>query len=97
MDIGLPHAKHSKFRIRMALAAFLLVMSCFVAVVRNRCSAKFELIIGKNSNRKENIEVLLENYGSLAPKRYKYSQLKDITRSFSEKLGEGGYGTGGFI
>lgn len=58
-----------------------------------RKSGKFQLrIIGKNSNPKENIEELLDNYGSLAPKRYKYSQLKDMTGSFSEKLGEGGYG-----
>lgn len=58
-----------------------------------RKSGKFKSIIGKNSNPKdENIEELIENYGSLAPKRYKYSQLKEITRSFSEKLGEGGYG-----
>uniref|UniRef100_A0A0D9W2C2 Protein kinase domain-containing protein n=1 Tax=Leersia perrieri TaxID=77586 RepID=A0A0D9W2C2_9ORYZ len=91
-------AKHSRFRIRLALtvstvAAILLVISCFIVFVKRRKSGKFKLfVIGKNSNHMENIEELLENYGSLAPKRYKYSQLKDITRSFSEKLGEGGYG-----
>ncbi|KAJ4818189.1 Protein kinase family protein [Rhynchospora pubera] len=32
-------------------------------------------------------------YGSLAPKRYRYRELKKITRSFREKLGKGGFGT----
>uniref|UniRef100_J3LVQ5 Protein kinase domain-containing protein n=1 Tax=Oryza brachyantha TaxID=4533 RepID=J3LVQ5_ORYBR len=97
-EVPCKDAKHSKFRIKLALAvstiaAVLLVMSCIIVVVKSRSRAKFEMIIGKNSNRKENIEELLDNYGSLAPKRYKYSQLKDMTGSFSEKLGEGGYGT----
>ncbi|RWV86653.1 hypothetical protein GW17_00051424, partial [Ensete ventricosum] len=39
------------------------------------------------------IEDLLNDYGSLAPKRYKYSELKKMTKSFKEKLGEGGYGS----
>lgn len=30
--------------------------------------------------------------GSLAPKRYEYSEIKKITESFSDMLGEGGYG-----
>ncbi|KAJ3694442.1 hypothetical protein LUZ60_009922 [Juncus effusus] len=44
-------------------------------------------------NTQENIELILERYGSLAPKRYKYSELKKITNSFRDKLGEGGFGT----
>ncbi|CAL9203015.1 unnamed protein product, partial [Musa hybrid cultivar] len=39
------------------------------------------------------IEAFLDNYGSLAPKRYKYSDLKSMTKSFHEKLGAGGYGS----
>ena len=45
-----------------------------------------------NSNQK-NIEAFLEEYGSLAPKRYRYSDVKKITKAFQEKLGQGGYGT----
>jgi serine/threonine protein kinase len=47
----------------------------------------------KNYNAQQNIEKLLEQYGSLAPRRYKYSELKKITNSFQEKLGKGGFGT----
>ncbi|KAL8549833.1 hypothetical protein ACS0TY_008609 [Phlomoides rotata] len=32
-------------------------------------------------------------HGSEAPKRYKYSEIKKITKSFSDKLGKGGYGS----
>uniref|UniRef100_A0ACD5TQX3 Uncharacterized protein n=1 Tax=Avena sativa TaxID=4498 RepID=A0ACD5TQX3_AVESA len=39
------------------------------------------------------VEKLLKKYGSLAPRRYRYSELKKITNSFKLKLGGGGYGT----
>jgi len=41
----------------------------------------------------QKIRDFLENYGSIAPKRYKYSDVKRMTKSFSEKLGQGGYGS----
>jgi serine/threonine protein kinase len=39
------------------------------------------------------MEEMLRRYGPLAPKRYRYSDLKKMTSSFKNKLGEGGYGT----
>lgn len=39
------------------------------------------------------IETFLKSYGSPGPKRYSYAELKKITNSFSNKLGEGSYGT----
>ncbi|KAL3510735.1 hypothetical protein ACH5RR_030136 [Cinchona calisaya] len=41
----------------------------------------------------QNVEDLLKNYGSLAPKRYSYSEVKKMTNSFKVKLGQGGYGS----
>lgn len=38
-------------------------------------------------------EAFLEMHGPLALTRYKYSTIKMITSSFTEKLGEGGYGS----
>ncbi|XXG71876.1 hypothetical protein AAC387_Pa07g1103 [Persea americana] len=40
----------------------------------------------------KNVEAFLQNYGSLAPKQFRYSELKRMTNSFKDKLGEGGYG-----
>ncbi|WOL17582.1 hypothetical protein Cni_G26375 [Canna indica] len=38
-------------------------------------------------------EAFLLQYGSIAPKRYKYSEIKRMTNCFSNKLGQGGYGS----
>ncbi|CAA0807005.1 PR5-like receptor kinase [Striga hermonthica] len=40
-----------------------------------------------------NVETFLLQHGSLALKRYKYSEIKKMTKSLSEKLGQGGYGS----
>ncbi|XP_071695444.1 LOW QUALITY PROTEIN: rust resistance kinase Lr10-like [Rutidosis leptorrhynchoides] len=40
-----------------------------------------------------NIEIFLKNHEFLAPKRYKYSQVKKMTNSFKVKLGQGGFGS----
>ncbi|PIN24776.1 Serine/threonine protein kinase [Handroanthus impetiginosus] len=51
------------------------------------------LLQSPNHGRNQDIEIILLQHGSLAPKRYKYSQIKKITKSFSDKLGQGGYGS----
>ncbi|KAJ9562052.1 hypothetical protein OSB04_007212 [Centaurea solstitialis] len=38
------------------------------------------------------LETFIRDYGTLAPKRYKYSDIKTMTNSFQEELGRGGYG-----
>ncbi|KAG6720377.1 hypothetical protein I3842_03G058200 [Carya illinoinensis] len=37
-------------------------------------------------------EKIIANFGSMAPKRYTYSDLKKLTKSFKDKVGEGGFG-----
>ncbi|KAL4594960.1 hypothetical protein ACB092_12G056700 [Castanea dentata] len=49
-----------------------------------------------DKTEKENqarIEIFLEDYQALKPTRYSYSDIKKITNQFSEKLGQGAYGT----
>ncbi|GMI63432.1 hypothetical protein like AT1G66910 [Hibiscus trionum] len=42
----------------------------------------------------ERIEAYILHYGSeLAPKRYSYAEIKKITKSFKDELGQGGFGT----
>ncbi|KAL8034462.1 hypothetical protein ABFX02_12G030400 [Erythranthe guttata] len=41
----------------------------------------------------QDIENLLLQHGSLALKRYKYSEIKKMTKSFNDKLGRGGFGS----
>ncbi|KAG9136374.1 hypothetical protein Leryth_020177 [Lithospermum erythrorhizon] len=46
------------------------------------------------SNDHQNIENFLRNHGSgSAPKRFKYYDIKRITSSFKDKLGQGGFGS----
>jgi interleukin-1 receptor-associated kinase 1 len=70
---------HTFFVLVSTIAGILLVMVCVAFAIKIHKSGKFQSIIGVNSIPEENIEELLESYGSLAPKRYKYSQLKEIT------------------
>jgi serine/threonine protein kinase len=39
------------------------------------------------------VEEFLQSHNNLMPIRYSYSEIKKITKNFSDKLGEGGYGT----
>ncbi|XP_031107925.1 rust resistance kinase Lr10-like [Ipomoea triloba] len=48
-----------------------------------------------NKKRKEQLKIerFLDDYKALKPARYLYADIKKITNKFSEKLGEGTYGT----
>ncbi|KAF5479910.1 hypothetical protein F2P56_000693 [Juglans regia] len=39
-----------------------------------------------------NAEEIIVNFGSMAPKRYTYSDVKKLTKSFKDKVGQGGFG-----
>ncbi|MBA0857726.1 hypothetical protein Goshw_016247 [Gossypium schwendimanii] len=72
-----------------------LLVTCIIAFYFRR---RIPFIISRNSFWKFtksdlNIEAFIRNNGTLSPKRYSYSDVKKITKSFKEKLGKGGYGT----
>lgn len=45
-----------------------------------------------NGENHTDVEAFIAVHGSLAPKRYRYWDVKKMTNSFSEKIGKGGYG-----
>ncbi|PIA35992.1 hypothetical protein AQUCO_03400113v1 [Aquilegia coerulea] len=45
-----------------------------------------------NIKNPTNVEVFLESYGCLSLQRYRYSEIKKMTNSFKDSVGEGGYG-----
>ncbi|XP_049405398.1 rust resistance kinase Lr10-like [Solanum stenotomum] len=51
------------------------------------CSKSFSC-----GNLTERVEEFLKNYGSYAPNRYNYTDIKRITGRFRNKLGHGGFG-----
>ncbi|OEL30440.1 LEAF RUST 10 DISEASE-RESISTANCE LOCUS RECEPTOR-LIKE PROTEIN KINASE-like 2.5 [Dichanthelium oligosanthes] len=56
-------------------------------------AANYTRLLKDGSTNERNVEALILSYGSLAPKRYRYSKVLIITSSLNNKLGEGGYGT----
>ncbi|WJZ80385.1 hypothetical protein VitviT2T_000311 [Vitis vinifera] len=56
-------------------------------------SKKFRSIFKeKQTGNHLNVETFLRNHESLAPKRYRYSEVQKMTSSFKDRVGEGGYG-----
>ncbi|KAI9088058.1 hypothetical protein K1719_030035 [Acacia pycnantha] len=47
----------------------------------------------KTSKVDQNIEAFIRNHGSLALTRYKFGDVKKMTNTFKDKLGQGGYGS----
>ena len=68
-----------------------LLVACFFFVWHKQ-KLRFFLCKKTSSTTEENVEALILLHGSLAPKRYKYSEVTKITSSLNNKLGEGGYG-----
>ncbi|KAM3269621.1 rust resistance kinase Lr10-like precursor [Capsicum chacoense] len=68
----------------------LVLLFCF----RNKVLwYKYIRFWGSKVEDHRNIEEFLKNYGSYAPKRYNYTDIKRITSRFKNKLGQGGFGT----
>ncbi|KAL8476645.1 hypothetical protein ACS0TY_029078 [Phlomoides rotata] len=62
----------------------LITLSIILYYITKRCR------VHQESN--QDVDKFLLNHGSLAPKRYSYNEIKKMTKSFADKLGQGGYG-----
>ncbi|KAK1660593.1 hypothetical protein QYE76_048752 [Lolium multiflorum] len=88
-------SKRSKKKLLIALisAAALLFPCIYVLIWQIKWKRLWLLIRKKSSSSTErNYEAMLVTYGSLAPKRYMYSEVMKIMSSRSDQLGRGGYG-----
>ncbi|XP_076955400.1 LEAF RUST 10 DISEASE-RESISTANCE LOCUS RECEPTOR-LIKE PROTEIN KINASE-like 2.5 [Bidens hawaiensis] len=70
------------------LAAGSVILLILIAI----CS-RFKIFSRHDAENYSNIEAIIKNHESLAPKRYSYSNVKKMTNSFRVKVGEGGYGS----
>ncbi|KAH0708964.1 hypothetical protein KY284_010391 [Solanum tuberosum] len=71
----------------LGTAGIILVAACgFMCCMRFRKTNK------KPKREDHNVEAFQRQYGSLASTAYSYSDIKKMTNSFKEKIGEGGYG-----
>ena len=70
-----------------------IVAVCIIICYLRREQLSKEFIFRKTTRKNdENIKEFILNYGSLAPRQYSYSEIKKMTNSFINKLGQGGYG-----
>lgn len=63
-------------------------MAFVVYYIRRRRPMFFK----RQSAEDRDIEKVIEHHGSFAPKRFSYSEVKRMTDSFKDKLGQGGFG-----
>ncbi|KAH0681748.1 hypothetical protein KY289_019500 [Solanum tuberosum] len=89
-----PEAKRKSKRILVAAAVTSSIGGIAVVVVlllylRTKCS----FISWKTKGEAyRNVKAFLKNHGSLALRKYSYSEVKKMTEYFKNKLGQGGYG-----
>ncbi|KAH0705757.1 hypothetical protein KY285_012538 [Solanum tuberosum] len=69
------------------------ILICF-GIWYTQYRKSFNKCIGFINGKTEDhsLEALLKQYGSLAPRRYSYWEIKKMTNRFKDKLGEGGFG-----
>ena len=71
----------------------VIVIIAVVICCRDRCHSLLQKMFKKTTLIDHNVEDFIKSYGFLAPKRYSYSEVKKMTNSLRDKLGQGGYGT----
>ncbi|KAI5559269.1 hypothetical protein BDE02_17G098500 [Populus trichocarpa] len=80
----------------LAAATAILTLSV-ITIYLTRREGSFSAVIAmtfrlKNSQHVGRVETFMMDYHSLTPKRYSYSDIKKMTNSFVNTLGEGGFG-----
>lgn len=81
---------HLATGISIAGIGMLICLGIWYTQYRESFCKCIRLINGKTED--QSLEALLKQYGSLAPRRYSYWEIKKMTHGFKHKLGEGGYG-----
>ncbi|KAJ7943124.1 Receptor-like protein kinase [Quillaja saponaria] len=70
----------------------MLIIICFCSK-RKLSSLKLTHFWKKKSHTHDNIEAFLRDHGPISIRRYSYSDIRNMTSSFKDKLGQGGYGS----
>ncbi|XP_050269713.1 LEAF RUST 10 DISEASE-RESISTANCE LOCUS RECEPTOR-LIKE PROTEIN KINASE-like 2.5 isoform X2 [Quercus robur] len=91
-----PQGSSSKLKREIVIGITAAVLGTIVVFIIICCLRREQLskaLIFRRTARKndENVKAFILNYGSLAPKHYSYAEIKKMTNSFINKLGQGGY------
>lgn len=92
--MGKPHSQIIRFLPLAVFGSGVILSICLVFfIIWGRYKGRIiSSYFSSKTEKDQYIENFLKNYGSLAPKRYSYSDVKKMTNSFKAKLGQGGYG-----
>ncbi|XP_049390946.1 rust resistance kinase Lr10-like isoform X2 [Solanum stenotomum] len=89
-----PKAKTKSKRILVAAVTSsiggIAILVLLLLYLRTKCSFISWKTKGEDYR---NVKAFLKNHGSLAPRKYSYSEVKKMTEYFKNKLGQGGYGS----
>ncbi|KAB1211231.1 hypothetical protein CJ030_MR6G021579 [Morella rubra] len=97
-----PNSKiHEKDSLLAVLAALAIVIVVIVACWVKRCLRRRRRRSNDSQVRRRidanlydfHADEILKSNGSIAPRRYTYAKVKKLTKSFKDKVGQGGYGT----
>ncbi|XP_054788043.1 LEAF RUST 10 DISEASE-RESISTANCE LOCUS RECEPTOR-LIKE PROTEIN KINASE-like 2.4 isoform X2 [Prosopis cineraria] len=97
-DSTIPGSTKKRGRqLAIAISAGVGGLALILILIIYICKKHFRIENGKifkksRAYHDNNLRSFINNYSSLAPRKYSYSEVKRMTRSFSNKLGEGGYG-----
>ncbi|KAM3197027.1 hypothetical protein ACQJBY_072604 [Aegilops geniculata] len=97
MSCYIPGRKRTVTKIMIIVltsAAAILLFPCIYVLIWHRKGRRLLFFLCKRTsgNNENNYEAMIASHGSLAPKRYMYSEVVKITSSRSNELGKGGYG-----
>lgn len=82
----------------MVISATVIIVSLILLLFRLKTESlssvkSLRLFQLRKMKEDESIDAFIVELGSVAPKRYSYSEIKKLTKSFTGKLGQGGYGS----
>ncbi|KAK8477676.1 hypothetical protein V6N11_033142 [Hibiscus sabdariffa] len=73
--------------------AIVLVSAVYFLVLRYKGKSLSDHLCQGKIKDNAGIESFIKKFGSPAPRRYSYREIKKMTNKFDNKLGQGGYGT----
>ncbi|XP_058737566.1 LEAF RUST 10 DISEASE-RESISTANCE LOCUS RECEPTOR-LIKE PROTEIN KINASE-like 2.1 [Vicia villosa] len=92
-------SKHNWRLIVIVIGAAGFGVTMFFIIIMIRCHLKRgtgrqqkSIFWRRRKLVEHNVDTFMQNYNSSMPRRYRYKEVKRITNSFREKLGQGGYG-----
>ena len=75
------------------VGGIIVLSAVIICYLKREQLSSMVVMTKKNTTENQYAKAFIKNQGSLQPKRYSYSEIKKMTNSFKEKLGQGGYGS----